>query len=269
MQMRLRFLKVRLGRLLVLVFFLLSGNIYALNFTYTTSDDTTKTISALNNTIDFVSILQNTGAFVDSFRISGIATAPPEWWVDFCDHHGCFQLSFPFPTLVLDTVHLNPSAQETIWVNFVPQVTLASGKVTITCKSLSYPDSFISLRFRVVPSVLVPEQEEISNLSGFILAQNYPNPFNPSTTISFQIKSKGQGTSANLPKTVPILTSLTIYNILGQKVKTLVDEDKLAGEYSVVWNGKDEYGEDVSSGIYFYRLKVKGFTETKRMLLLR
>jgi hypothetical protein len=85
----------------------------------------------------------------------------------------------------------------------------------------------------------------------FQLSQNYPNPFNAKTTISY-----------SLPKAGSII--LTIYNLLGQKVATLFDGIQQAGENKVVWDAKD-----VTSGIYFYRLKADKIIETKRMLLLR
>ncbi|MFH1335865.1 MAG: FlgD immunoglobulin-like domain containing protein, partial [Candidatus Zixiibacteriota bacterium] len=90
-----------------------------------------------------------------------------------------------------------------------------------------------------------------------------PNPFNPITTIHFTVFSR-QSTVHS-----PILTSLRIYNILGETVKTLVDEFKGKGSYTVVWDGKDDKGEEVASGIYFYRLKSGEFSEAKKMLLLR
>jgi flagellar hook assembly protein FlgD len=95
----------------------------------------------------------------------------------------------------------------------------------------------------------------------FSLKQNYPNPFNPVTTIGFKV----QGSRFK----VPLPTTLTIYNILGQKVRTLVDEPKRAGSYEVIWDGKDNKGEEVASGIYFYQLRAEDYTETKRMILLR
>jgi hypothetical protein len=101
--------------------------------------------------------------------------------------------------------------------------------------------------------------------SDFSLFQNYPNPFNPSTTIPFSVSYKGQGAGVKSP----IRTTLTIYNILGQRVRTLVDEDKFAGEYKVFWDGKDGQGKDVASGIYFYKLKEGDLKETKRMVLLK
>jgi len=82
----------------------------------------------------------------------------------------------------------------------------------------------------------------------------YPNPFNPTTTISFSIKEK-----------TPV--ELIIYNILGQKVQTLVNKPLEKGEHSVVWNGTDNKGRPVASGIYFYRMKAGKYTETQKMIL--
>lgn len=89
------------------------------------------------------------------------------------------------------------------------------------------------------------------------LDNNYPNPFNPSTTIHFGVKKQSH-------------VSLTIYNVAGRLVKTLVDDDrKPAGEYRVTWDGRDAHGNAVSTGIYFYCLTAAGTTHTKKMLLLK
>ncbi len=90
----------------------------------------------------------------------------------------------------------------------------------------------------------------------FILAQNYPNPFNPKTMIRFA-----------LPKDSWV--KLEVYNILGQKVKTLVDEKLAAGVKEVQWDGKDGKGLEVASGIYFYRIKADSFSDVKKMVMLK
>ncbi|MDH4223819.1 MAG: T9SS type A sorting domain-containing protein, partial [candidate division Zixibacteria bacterium] len=97
----------------------------------------------------------------------------------------------------------------------------------------------------------------------FELGQNYPNPFNPKTTIQFQFRSLEFGVRE------PIRTTLSIYNLLGQKVRTLLDEEKIPGNYRVVWDGKDQQSNKVSSGIYFYQLIVGNRIETRKMLLLK
>jgi len=90
----------------------------------------------------------------------------------------------------------------------------------------------------------------------FRLYQNYPNPFNPKTHIEYQ-----------LPKQTRI--SLKIYNIMGQEVRTLVDEVKEAGYHSVIWNGLDNNGTPITSGIYYYRMVTDSHVEVKKMVLLR
>ncbi|MDP2960813.1 MAG: FlgD immunoglobulin-like domain containing protein, partial [candidate division Zixibacteria bacterium] len=109
----------------------------------------------------------------------------------------------------------------------------------------------------------VESPEEPLVPTNYSLGQNYPNPFNPATTIPFQVYSLEFGVGR------PIRTTLTVYNILGQRVRTLVDENKLPGRYEVIWDGKDEKGKEVSSGIYFYRLEIGGSKETEKMVLLK
>ena len=91
-----------------------------------------------------------------------------------------------------------------------------------------------------------------------VLSQNYPNPFNPFTIIKF--------TTENTEKN----TELIIYNLKGQKVKTLVNEVLPAGKHSVIWDGRDYNQQPVVSGIYFYKLNMNGKTEAvKKCLLLK
>jgi len=101
-------------------------------------------------------------------------------------------------------------------------------------------------------------REEIAKSipDGFLLGQNFPNPFNPETKIIYRIPEAGKVT-------------IKIFNILGQDVKTLVNKELEAGTYEVVWNGRNDAGMNVSSGIYFYRIKTKNFSATKKMMLVR
>jgi hypothetical protein len=90
----------------------------------------------------------------------------------------------------------------------------------------------------------------------YALHQNNPNPFNPSTTIHF-----------DLPE--PIAVKLAIYNIKGELVRTLVDERMTAGAKTVDWDGKNNLGSDVASGIYFYRIMTNAYVESRKMILIR
>ena len=109
----------------------------------------------------------------------------------------------------------------------------------------------------------VEEEDEVNLPHSFELSQNYPNPFNPTTTIPFTVHG------SQLTVDSPIHTSLKIYNSLGQLVRTLVDEEVEPGNHQVDWEGKDNSGKEVASGIYFYQLKTKDFTTCRKMVLLR
>lgn len=90
----------------------------------------------------------------------------------------------------------------------------------------------------------------------FRLQQNYPNPFNPETTIKFTLPKKGE-------------VELAVYNSIGRRVRALASEELSAGEYITTWNGRDDAGAQVASGIYFYRLQYLGVTLTRKMALLK
>jgi hypothetical protein len=90
----------------------------------------------------------------------------------------------------------------------------------------------------------------------FALGQNHPNPFNPKTTISFSLPATGQ-------------VDLVVYSATGQQVRSLADGSLAAGQHNVVWDGRDDAGVSVGSGIYFYRLQSESLSETKKMLLLK
>lgn len=100
------------------------------------------------------------------------------------------------------------------------------------------------------------ENIQLISILNFQLKQNYPNPFNPSTNISFNLQNSGD-------------INLEIYNLKGQKVSTLLDRKMNAGEHSITWMGKDQNGQNVASGVYFYKLNFSGVTQTKKMILLK
>lgn len=105
-----------------------------------------------------------------------------------------------------------------------------------------------------------PFQDDPKAPDNFAILQNYPNPFNPSTTVVFQIPA------ADL---AALQTKLTIYNLLGQAVRTLVDEPLAAGTYQRQWDGTDDAGNPVASGIYLVRLRSEVVSVTRRMTLMR
>lgn len=96
--------------------------------------------------------------------------------------------------------------------------------------------------------------ENINIVTEYGLSQNYPNPFNPSTSIGFQIKETE-------------FVSLKIYDVLGNEVKTLVNEIKTPGIHYIDWEGDNNYGVKLSSGIYFYRMQTESFVQSKKLIL--
>lgn len=100
------------------------------------------------------------------------------------------------------------------------------------------------------------DTQKPETIKNYDLNQNYPNPFNPFTTIKYQLSS-----SADI--------DLTIFNALGQAVRTLVKQYQAAGKYSVEWDGRNESGAVMPTGLYFYRLKAGNFLETRKMVLMR
>ncbi|MFQ6008067.1 MAG: choice-of-anchor V domain-containing protein [Candidatus Zixiibacteriota bacterium] len=102
-----------------------------------------------------------------------------------------------------------------------------------------------------VAEVITPQLPE-----RFSLSQNYPNPFNPMTTIEFYLPHRTH-------------VKLSVFNMLGQRIRDLYKGIKSAGSYAAYWDGTDSHGNPVASGVYYYRLETDNFTESKKMILLK
>ncbi len=124
--------------------------------------------------------------------------------------------------------------------------------------TISYEDACLNQRQVLDSLILDPEAtgSEVPEVRTFKLVQNYPNPFNPNTTINYQIP-------------VGCHVRLKIFDVTGRLVRTLVDEPKERGIHEAIWNGRDNAGRQVASGVYFYRMEAANYIETKRMVLLR
>ena len=90
----------------------------------------------------------------------------------------------------------------------------------------------------------------------FTLHQNYPNPFNPITTLRYDLPVNG-------------FVNITVYDMLGRKVKTLINQTQDTGYRSVIWNATNDYGRPVSAGIYLYQIQAGKYISTKKMVLLK
>jgi hypothetical protein len=108
------------------------------------------------------------------------------------------------------------------------------------------------------PTDLVTDNDDMVNVIpvASYLADCYPNPFNPATTVRYGLKDAGS-------------VRINVYNSRGQLVRSLVNDAKAAGTYSAVWNGLDNSGRPVSSGLYFIRMEARNLVQTKKALLMK
>jgi hypothetical protein len=121
---------------------------------------------------------------------------------------------------------------------------------------INLPDGVTSARLVIGDENYLKDNGSIVVPKTFVLDQNYPNPFNPITTIKFA-----------LPE--PSSVRLEVYNLLGQRVTTLIDKELPAGDYTTVWQGTDDAGQEVASGMYFYRIEAGKYKASKKMMLLK
>ena len=162
---------------------------------------------------------------------------------------------------------------QSIGTEFVRMIFRASPGVSVSDSSITFDTTFIppDLQYSMQDTalkVILPEfvagrldivtaidDDEVLPRQ-FELSQNFPNPFNPSTTISYTVPRASH-------------VSLIVYNLLGQRIATLVDNLVAPGRYEIEWNGRDENGVSVSSGIYFYNLGAGEYSETLKMVLMK
>ena len=107
-----------------------------------------------------------------------------------------------------------------------------------------------------MPAAKLRDAEVRGIPQAYALDANYPNPFNPSTTIGYQLPMAAQ-------------VRLEIYDLMGQRVKTLVQDVEPAGYHRMMWDSLDDAGRPVAAGVYFYRLQAGEFTQARKLLLLK
>lgn len=140
--------------------------------------------------------------------------------------------------------------------DLVPDELMEPADNTSTVPGLTV-DLFIDMGWPMAtPTTSVEDPVSTEKPESFGLFQNYPNPFNPSTSFSFQISKTSH-------------VRIKIYNLLGREVRTLIDERKSAGTYGIGWDGKDDLGNGIGSGVYIYRMQAGNFIESRKMILLK
>jgi hypothetical protein len=147
-----------------------------------------------------------------------------------------------------DSATLTARLYGTLAATLLMSDTMFQGNIKVTSNDPANP----IVNIPVSLSVLTDVAFDADNLPGeFVLYQNYPNPFNPTTTISYGVPNRG-------------LVQLNVYDILGRKVATLVNEEMAPGRHEVTWDASG-----MASGVFFYRLVAGGFVNTKKVTLMR
>ncbi|MCX7797094.1 MAG: T9SS type A sorting domain-containing protein [Melioribacter sp.] len=172
----------------------------------------------------------------DAVEFKGVSTTLPEGWITYTNlDNGVLKIAMAGLTPLKDgnVANINLALKD------------KEAKVNLTAAAKLNDQSFGSMTVKVKE---IPAE--------FSISQNYPNPFNPTTSIKYAIPQDTR-------------VSLVIYDMLGQVVKTLVDQEQEAGYYTVRWDGTNDFGGKVASGIYIYRIVAGKYTSTMKMNLLK
>ncbi len=167
----------------------------------------------------------------------------------------CFDLCF---ASFVDSIASNPDFGSTplapnetreVSLHIFPVTNLGTGTVQIQIGTLRNPDERTTIDF--TGNAVVTDVNDNNNLFSYSLNQNYPNPFNPSTNIVYSIPERGN-------------VSIKLYDVLGNEIADLLNEEKEAGEYSLQFNTQNY---ELSSGVYFYTMRVNDFVQTRKLIL--
>ena len=187
----------------------------------------------------------NTGTEAQEYKIEFQDNNVPEGWVlGVCNEQTCYMSNFsvPFPLEAGESKLIHITLSYNSNGNFTFPITFSEGDLT---EPLVYEFTFTIGESAAGEDLIVND-----------IISNYPNPFNPTTTISFDLAKDSN-------------VILDIFNIKGQKIYTLVNEHLNAGYHNITWNGLDNSGKKVSSGIFFYRFKTNEYSKTKKMMMLK
>ena len=164
--------------------------------------------------------------------------------------------------IIVDSIYIDQNNGSGFWVSLGEYFLTADVEVTVKVMDTGESSVGVVLRADAVKFSLIEEVTGIESSSSesipnkYHLHQNYPNPFNPETVIVYQI-----------PKAEHV--KIEVFNLLGERIKTLINLFLAAGNHSITWDGKNYNGSQVASGTYFYRIKAGNFIQTKKMIYLR
>ncbi len=248
-----------------LIIMLLTAAGFGQSFTF--SADQLNHTDTTGHFFDIYADLINIGTETLNLRITRTRLElPPDpgWFNSLCNGLICYAPQIDTITIPDDffgVPALEPDSSVEFHINVGTDPNVAgTGFVSVKVENLADTTEFIELDFEITTETPNSIEDLIGTApESFALAQNFPNPFNPSTKIGYRVPLEG-GNQA---------VSLVVYDQLGRKVRTLVSNSQGPGTYEVEWNGLDDQGSAVGSGIYFYQLTTADLSETRKMLLVR
>ncbi|MFO8144247.1 MAG: carboxypeptidase regulatory-like domain-containing protein [Candidatus Syntrophosphaera sp.] len=200
----------------------------------------------------------------DDWLITPVLTNPDQlsfWAKSYTDQYGLERFKVGVSTTGTDPADFtiisgaNYIEAPTDWTEYTYDISSYDGDVYAGIQCVSN-DAFIFFVDDVLVTGGTPNDDPNAPVVATELRGNYPNPFNPETTIRYSVK-----------EAMPV--TLNIYNVKGQLVKTLVKDVREAGNYSVVWNGRDNNNQTVSSGVYYFKMNAGKYSNTKKMILMK
>jgi hypothetical protein len=230
--------------------FLLTGSIFSQDITFIPRE--TELTDTLNSEMIFEIDVTNISLSEQTiFLVRTINNLPENWSSSIC-FDSCLPGWVDSATTSSEygSSPLQPNETRVVALHIFPLINYGTGYAQMQAGTLRNPSNRVTVDFTAIVN---PTSVEEANtvIDNYYLAQNYPNPFNPSTRINFGLKNPGN-------------VEISVYNILGNKVATLVNGYKPAGRHSVVFNASS-----LSSGTYFYKIITNEFTLTKKMLMLK
>jgi hypothetical protein len=239
--------KQLLGLLIILAF---SASLFSQDITFVPRE--TELTDTLNSEMIFEVDVTNISAAEQTLFIVRTINNLPEGWSSSICFDSCLPGWVDSATTSSEygSSPLQPGETRLVALHIFPLTNIGTGYAQMQAGTLRNPDirTTVDLTAIVNPTSI---EDENTLVIDYYLAQNYPNPFNPSTKINFGLERAGE-------------VEITVYNILGNKISTLVNGVKSAGNHSVFFDASN-----LSSGIYFYKLVTKEFTQIRKMLLLK
>ena len=178
----------------------------------------------------------------------------PQWSAKFGNNDG-------YNTQGSDYQFVFPAVSSFDWTQYTLDLIVPTGVVALETRLHVYSTFVGTVYFDDLDVEKITTTTGVKTVSGnsphiFDLSNNYPNPFNPSTKINYSVPKDG-------------MVSLVVFNVVGQRVRTLANGPMAAGQYSITWDGRNDAGSVLSSGVYFYRLQAGEMAIVKKMLLLK